>query len=89
MPPGKPVETKTPSFEVPQARNQALDPGRHIFELTVVDAAGNESQPARATVVVTPPPEKASPQDKSPPPGKSPALSPPALPGQPPALRKP
>jgi hypothetical protein len=58
MAPGKTVRTADPTLVV----ENAFDPGRHIFRLTVVDDGGNESgavdlvvSVTKPTVVTTPP----------------------------------
>ena len=49
---GKPVETDAPTVVV----DAGLPPGRHRFQLVVVDDAGNRSAPAAVDVVVGPRP---------------------------------
>jgi len=41
-----PIETSEPKIEV------TLPPGRHVFELVVVDSAGLKSLPDRVNVVI-------------------------------------
>lgn len=48
--PGQEVQTSESSVEVAAA--SALPPGRHRFQLIVVDDAGNQSEPALVEVIV-------------------------------------
>ena len=50
--PGRPVETDTPEVEVTVAPNAPLSPGRHRFQLVVMDDSGNQSEPSTAEVIV-------------------------------------
>ncbi len=50
--PNVPVETSTPDVLVD---SMDLGIGEHVFELVVVDEAGNKSKPSRWRVTVTPP----------------------------------
>lgn len=52
---GEPVKTEESFVEVEITPDAPLLPGAYIFELKVVDDAGNESPPARATVVISDP----------------------------------
>lgn len=47
---GRPIKTTAPSITV-----EKLPPGRHEFQLVVVDEAGNRSKPDRVAVVVVKP----------------------------------
>src|SRR3954451_7384746 len=49
---GEPVETEDPGVEVTIDEKHTLDVGRHIFQLVVIDDAGNESKPDEVVVVV-------------------------------------
>ena len=48
---GQPIETDQPFIAV----ENRLPPGRHTFQLVVVDDGGNRSDPARAVVIVKAP----------------------------------
>jgi hypothetical protein len=50
--PGQPVATPSPTIEVTVSPTAPLAPGRHRFQLVVVDDSGNESAPSVAEVVV-------------------------------------
>lgn len=50
--PGQAVVTTEPQVEVTVAPSSPLSPGRHRFQLVVVDDSGNESAPAMVDVVV-------------------------------------
>ena len=50
--PGQPVTTSDSSVEVTVSRAAPLSPGRHRFQLVVVDDSGNVSDPAFADVIV-------------------------------------
>lgn len=50
--PGQTIETKDPIVEVFASPQKPLPPGKHVFELVVVDDADNESLPARVEVTV-------------------------------------
>lgn len=50
--PGQAVVTTDPRVEVTVSPSAPLAPGRHRFQLVVVDDAGNESQPAVTEVIV-------------------------------------
>jgi hypothetical protein len=50
--PGQPVVTSTSAVEVTVSATAPLAPGRHRFQLVVVDDAGNQSEPATTDVVV-------------------------------------
>ena len=50
--PGQPVETTTPEVEVTVTPGAPLPPGRHRFQLVVVDDSGNQSEPSAAEVIV-------------------------------------
>lgn len=47
-----PVVTATPNIEVTSTGADALKPGRHNFQLIVVDDAGNQSKPTIASLIV-------------------------------------
>jgi hypothetical protein len=47
----QPIETTTPEIEVTVLRNE-LPPGRHTFQLVVVDDSGNASTPTVTEVIV-------------------------------------
>ena len=49
---GQPVQTTESVVEVTVSAATPLAPGRHRFQLVVVDDAGNESEPASADVIV-------------------------------------
>jgi hypothetical protein len=48
----EPIKTEEPVIEVTISENNRLAPGRHQFQLTVVDDSGNESEPDRVLVWV-------------------------------------
>jgi hypothetical protein len=48
----EPIKTEEAVIEVTISDNNRLAPGRHTFQLTVVDDSGNESEPDRVMVVV-------------------------------------
>lgn len=50
--PGQEIKTDTPSIEVTVDPANPLAPGRHRFQLIVVDDSGNESVPTMVDVVV-------------------------------------
>ncbi len=50
--PNVPVVQNTPHVTVDIKRGNALPPGKHRFQLVVVDDAGNESEPAFLNIVV-------------------------------------
>ena len=50
--PGQEVVTDTPSIEVTVDPTKPLPPGRHRFQLVVVDDSGNESLPAMVDLIV-------------------------------------
>lgn len=50
--PGQEVKTDVPTVEVSITPGNPLPPGRHRFQLVVVDDAGNESEPAAVDIVV-------------------------------------
>jgi len=50
--PGQPIATSDASIEVTVSPASPLAPGRHRFQLVVVDDSGNESVPSIAEVVV-------------------------------------
>lgn len=50
--PGQEVKTDVPNVEVTITPGNPLPPGRHRFQLVVVDDAGNESEPAAVEIVV-------------------------------------
>lgn len=50
--PGQAVVTTEPQVEVTVSPSSPLSPGRHRFQLVVVDDSGNESAPAMVDVVV-------------------------------------
>jgi hypothetical protein len=50
--PGQTVKTAEPTVEVTVSPNSPLPPGRHRFQLVVVDDSGNQSEPAIAEVIV-------------------------------------
>ncbi len=50
--PGQEVQTSESSVEVTVTPTSALPPGRHRFQLIVVDDAGNQSEPAVVEVIV-------------------------------------
>lgn len=52
---GEPVTTEEPFIDVENAADAPLLPGNYVFELVVVDDAGNQSPPARANVTITDP----------------------------------
>lgn len=49
---GSPVETQEEMVTVDQDESQHLSVGQHVFQLVVIDDAGNESVPAKVEVVV-------------------------------------
>lgn len=49
---GKPTSTASPHFTI----DPGLPPGRHRFQLVVVDSAGNRSLADTVTVTILPPP---------------------------------
>ena len=49
---GTPIETTEPSIEVTVDRAHPLAPGRHQFQLVVVDDSGNQSAPDVVEVIV-------------------------------------
>ena len=49
---GSPVKSDQPNVEVTITPNSSLSVGGHLFGLTVVDDAGNESQQTTFTVIV-------------------------------------
>ena len=49
---GQTIATQAPTIAV----DPGLPPGRHRFQLEVVDAAGNRSKPATAMVEIRPTP---------------------------------
>ena len=50
--PGQTVTTSDPSIEVTVSPTTPLAPGKHRFQLVVVDDSGNVSEPTFADVVV-------------------------------------
>lgn len=50
--PGETVRTQDPTVEVTVTANAPLPPGRHRFQLVVVDDSGLQSEPAVAEVIV-------------------------------------
>ncbi len=52
---GEPVTTEESFVDVESTADAPLLPGSYVFELVVVDDAGNQSPPARATVTITDP----------------------------------
>jgi len=50
--PGQTVATTDSSIEVTVSPTAPLAPGRHRFQLVVVDDSGNESEPTVAEVIV-------------------------------------
>jgi hypothetical protein len=50
--PGQAVQTQDPSIEVTVSPASPLPPGKHRFQLVVVDDSGNQSTPAEAEVIV-------------------------------------
>ena len=50
--PGQDVRTQDPTVEVTISPQTPLPPGRHRFQLVVIDDAGNQSEPAVAEVIV-------------------------------------
>ena len=50
--PGQPVVTAEPTVQVTVSPTAPLAPGRHRFQLVVVDDSGNQSEPAVAEVIV-------------------------------------
>ncbi len=48
----EPVETNDPQVTVEVSLNEPLSVGKHVFQLVVVDDAGNESIPVTAEVIV-------------------------------------
>ena len=50
--PGQPVRTTESTIEVTVTTTSPLPPGKHRFELVVVDDSGNQSEPAIAEVIV-------------------------------------
>jgi hypothetical protein len=49
---GQPITTEEAGIEVTLDEKTALPVGRHVFQLVVVDDAGNESKPAEVVVIV-------------------------------------
>lgn len=47
-----PIETTENHVQVTPGPGQPLRPGRHVFQLVVVDQAGNRSAPATVEVIV-------------------------------------
>ena len=45
--PGQPIESREPVITA-----EGVEPGKHLFQLVVVDNDGNESRPAKAVVNV-------------------------------------
>ncbi|TGX53696.1 hypothetical protein E5A73_12835 [Sphingomonas gei] len=60
--PGKTFSTSQPSVVV----ENALDPGRHVFELVVIDDSGNASAPVSLVVSVEKPATKPNPTETPP-----------------------
>ncbi len=50
--PGQPISTQAPTVEVTVTPTSPLPPGRHRFQLIVVDDSGNQSVPNVAEVIV-------------------------------------
>ncbi len=50
--PGTAIETKDPTVEVTVTAERPLPPGRHQFQLVVVDDAGNLSLPDTVDIIV-------------------------------------
>ncbi len=50
--PGQPVVTAEPTVQVTVSPTAPLAPGRHRFQLVVVDDSGNQSEPSVAEVIV-------------------------------------
>jgi len=50
--PGQTIATPDSSIEVTVSPTAPLTPGRHRFQLIVVDDSGNESEPTLAEVIV-------------------------------------
>jgi len=50
--PGQEVQTSDSSVEVTVTPTSALPPGRHRFQLVVVDDSGNQSEPSIVEVIV-------------------------------------
>lgn len=48
----EPIQTEEPTIEVTITPGNLLAPGRHQFQLVVVDDSGNESVPDQVEVVV-------------------------------------
>lgn len=50
--PGQTVTTQTPTVEVTVNPSSPLPPGRHRFELVVLDDSGNASAPDQVDIIV-------------------------------------
>lgn len=48
----EPIRTQEPTIEVTITTGNLLPPGRHQFQLVVVDDSGNESEPDQVVVMV-------------------------------------
>lgn len=46
------VKSDEPLLDVAVSPNAPLKPGKHVFQLVVVDDAGNESETANVTIIV-------------------------------------